>query len=350
MKRGPQGDPEEEQSAKKARRELPDLPLEMWAKIAQNLEEKELTRLQRTCRIYHSLMNETSSPWQPLLDRIHAMDSSICTVVTKEQTAREVFIQGLVLLQASCKAEVLFLREHHNVGAKYPLLQQIDVERSLSLNELEALDAELNTFNADIIHPYIAAAINNQFADLNISCLDLTRLPESLFLVPNYQYFWQNLESLACSYNQFRSLPENLGRLQALKQLYCHHNQLQSLPESIGRLQALLYFDCTHNQLRVIPESFGDLQALVEVYFIDNKLQFLPESIGKLKALRYLYCAYNQLQSLPESIGSLSLEELICSDNLLQTLPKSIIGKLDESWASETLASQRVSDRNLHNS
>ena len=147
------------------------------------------------------------------------------------------------------------------------------------------------------------------------------------------------------SSNQLTSLPESIGKLQALSKLYVSSNQLTSMPDSIGNLQALSRLYVDGNKLTSLPESFGDLQALWWLDVSHNQLTSLPEeSIGKLQKLLWLDVSHNQLTSLPESIGKMQkLDWLDASYNQLTSLPEESIGKLPRLSCLRVAANQLTS-------
>ncbi|MBS0288023.1 MAG: leucine-rich repeat domain-containing protein [Proteobacteria bacterium] len=258
MKRGARGDIGKKRIVKKPRVGVRELPPELWVEIAKYLDVKELASLQRTSQLINSSLISPESEhfvWQPLLERLHTMDARIDATVLRGRTLRETFIQNFIELQERCKVEASSLRYYCQITEQFPLLQAFNLEKSLSLNELEALNAELDAFNALNIVLRIEEAIAEQRTELVIGNLGLTRIPEALFAVPEYQDFWQKLKRLDCSFNSLTCLPEGIGGLLALESLHCRYNKLQSLPESIGRLQALRKLACSRNRLQSLPES-----------------------------------------------------------------------------------------------
>ena len=72
----------------------------------------------------------------------------------------------------------------------------------------------------------IQTALDTQATTLDLSELELTRVPESLAELTR-------LQTLSICHTRLTSLPQNLGELTSLQELYIYGNQLASLPESI---------------------------------------------------------------------------------------------------------------------
>ncbi len=154
--------------------------------------------------------------------------------------------------------------------------------------------------------------------ELDLSCLKLTALPESIG-------DFSQLRRLELQGNRLVSLSESIGKLSNLRELNLENNQLISLPESLGQLQCLEHLNLEGNQLVSLPENIGNLSNLQEFNLQDNCLTSLPESFGRLQQLQVLWLQDNQLSALPESFGRLdNLQELDLQNNRLTDIPESI--------------------------
>ncbi|MFX1339872.1 MAG: hypothetical protein ACFFDK_14765 [Promethearchaeota archaeon] len=131
-----------------------------------------------------------------------------------------------------------------------------------------------------------------KYSKSNIS--DLTRRS---FTVENNQ-----VNEIALYRGGLLTLPESIGKLQALQTLYLAENRLESLPDSIGNLILLKNLDLGYNQLTSLPESIGELQLLETLNLWRNKLTTLPKSIENLESLKRLNIRRNKLKTIPETI------------------------------------------------
>lgn len=151
----------------------------------------------------------------------------------------------------------------------------------------------------------IAAALRTGATELDLSCIRLTEVPESLGQLAQ-------LQTLDLSYNQLTALPESLGKLKQLQSLALSGNQLTSLPEWLGELKQLQSLRLIRNQLTSLPESIGKLTRLVELELFHNPIEALPSTVGCLVGLTKLDIRQTRLRTLPREIGLLtSLEYLL---------------------------------------
>uniref|UniRef100_A0A667Y140 FLII actin remodeling protein n=1 Tax=Myripristis murdjan TaxID=586833 RepID=A0A667Y140_9TELE len=115
-------------------------------------------------------------------------------------------------------------------------------------------------------------------ADVDLSCNDLTRVPECLYSLGSLKRLnlssnqiselslcidqWTQLETLNLSRNQLTSLPSAICKLSKLKKLYVNSNKLDfdGIPTGVGKLASLTEFMAANNNLELIPEGlFLDL-------------------------------------------------------------------------------------------
>ena len=164
----------------------------------------------------------------------------------------------------------------------------------------------------------IKDAAENQSIDLDLTDLNLTKLPETIGQLTQLEYLYLRE-------NQLTKLPESIGQLTQLKNLYLSENQLTKLPESIGQLAQLKSLDLRSNRLIELPESVSQLKRLSKLILTANLLTNFPEPICQLTQLEDLFLSHNQLTNLPESIGQLEhLTFLALNGNQLVSLPLSI--------------------------
>jgi len=142
---------------------------------------------------------------------------------------------------------------------------------------------------------------------------------------------------LDLGYLRLTKLPESLGLIPHLHTLCLAHNDLTQLPDSIGRLTELRRLEASSNKLTVLPEAITQLSNLIELELSDNRLSVLPESIGRMSKLEVLDLGNNALSTLPASLRDLSsLVQLKLQGNESLGVPEAILGQYadteNETW------------------
>ena len=154
--------------------------------------------------------------------------------------------------------------------------------------------------------------------------LNLDRL--GLRVLPPYHGKLAEKQRLDLSYNNFSSLPSEIGQLTQLKELklcsnlcvpFClspeignlRHlvnlklsgNSLTSLPKEIGEITEMKMMDLSHNCLTELPSSFENLENLLELRLDNNRLTKLPKLS---KSLNFLSLSFNsQFSSVPQVLA-----------------------------------------------
>uniref|UniRef100_A0A2K6CMS9 Protein flightless-1 homolog n=1 Tax=Macaca nemestrina TaxID=9545 RepID=A0A2K6CMS9_MACNE len=146
----------------------------------------------------------------------------------------------------------------------------------------------------------------SNLADVDLSCNDLTRVPECLYTLPSLRRLnlssnqitelslcidqWVHVETLNLSRNQLTSLPSAICKLSKLKKLYLNSNKLDfdGLPSGIGKLAHLEEFMAASNNLELIPESLCRCPKLRKLVLNKNRLVTLPEAIHFLTEIEVL--------------------------------------------------------------
>uniref|UniRef100_A0AAQ4QXE9 FLII actin remodeling protein n=1 Tax=Gasterosteus aculeatus aculeatus TaxID=481459 RepID=A0AAQ4QXE9_GASAC len=128
-------------------------------------------------------------------------------------------------------------------------------------------------------------------ADVDLSCNDLTRLPECL-------YSLSSLKRLNLSSNQISELSlcidqsrvSAICKLAKLKKLYINSNKLDfdGVPPGVGKLSSLTEFMAANNNLELIPEGLCRCGKLKKLVLNKNRLVTLPEAIHFLTDLEIL--------------------------------------------------------------
>uniref|UniRef100_A0A8C9Y305 Protein flightless-1 homolog n=1 Tax=Sander lucioperca TaxID=283035 RepID=A0A8C9Y305_SANLU len=143
-------------------------------------------------------------------------------------------------------------------------------------------------------------------ADVDLSCNDLTRVPECLYSLGSLKRLnlssnqiselslcidqWTQLETLNLSRNQLTSLPSAICKLSKLKKLYVNSNKLDfdGVPPGVGKLSSLTEFMAANNNLELIPEGLCRCGKLKKLVLNKNRLVTLPEAIHFLTDLEML--------------------------------------------------------------
>lgn len=157
----------------------------------------------------------------------------------------------------------------------------------------------------------------SNLSDVDLSCNDLTRVPECLYTLPNLHRLnlssnqiaelslcidqWVHLETLNLSRNQLTSLPSAICKLTKLKKLYLNSNKLDfdGLPSGIGKLTSLEEFMAANNNLELIPESLCRCPKLRKLVLNKNRLVTLPEAIHFLTEIEVLDVRENPSLVMP---------------------------------------------------
>ncbi|XP_048220972.1 protein flightless-1 homolog [Perognathus longimembris pacificus] len=164
--------------------------------------------------------------------------------------------------------------------------------------------------------PTSLEALSN-LADVDLSCNDLTRVPECLYTLPSLRRLnlssnqiselslcidqWVHVETLNLSRNQLTSLPSAICKLTKLKKLYLNSNKLDfdGLPSGIGKLTSLEEFMAANNNLELIPESLCRCPKLRKLVLNKNRLVTLPEAIHFLTEIEVLDVRENPSLVMP---------------------------------------------------
>ncbi|KAM9494572.1 protein flightless-1 homolog [Clarias gariepinus] len=146
----------------------------------------------------------------------------------------------------------------------------------------------------------------SHLADVDLSCNDLTRVPECLYSLASLKRLnlssnqisemslcidqWTLMETLNLSRNQLTSLPSAICKLSKLKKLYVNSNKLDfdGVPSGVGKLSSLVEFMAANNNLELIPEGLCRCAKLKKLVLNKNRLVTLPEAIHFLTDLEVL--------------------------------------------------------------
>ncbi|XP_071728547.1 uncharacterized protein [Rutidosis leptorrhynchoides] len=238
---------------------------------------------------------------------------------------------------------------------------------------LQHLDLSLNFFSGNIPES-LGNLLNLKYLSLFNNSLNAS-IPESVFRIPNLEILLLSfnnlngfipsnlgnstkLQQLCIDNNRFtQSLPDSLNNLANIVYLDAHDaglegkiplggscknliyldlsfNQFISLPPELGNCSKLQQFAVVGSGLTgPIPSSFGQLTNMILLYLSDNELSgSIPYELSNCTSLVDLQLDTNQLKGLiPSELGTLKLTKLYLMSNFLTgEVPTSI-------WKIETL-------------
>ncbi|NME72487.1 leucine-rich repeat domain-containing protein [Flammeovirga aprica] len=223
------------------------------------------------------------------------------------------------------------------------ILYEYDSLRALSLNELDELPADINTFNLNILYvslksfKYLETIESLEILDLSDSkgaslpkdfgklkklkdltlrnCKNLVKLPES---IGNIRRFW-GLILGGCS--RLTALPQSLTNsgISVLHLDSCYN--LRTVPKGlrIGSLTAnytkwksipngIFYSSCqtlkiTDHQITNIT-GISNMYNLTSINLSRGKIKKIPDEIGRLKKLRLLLMEHNDIKEYPRALSN----------------------------------------------
>lgn len=130
--------------------------------------------------------------------------------------------------------------------------------------------------------------------DRNVDPYVLDLSGQGLNQVPDFVYQRPPITHLLLANNNYASLPEEIGGLDALRVFDVRTNQLSELPSQIDQM-SLVDLNASENQLTSIPSSIGTIESLLYADFANNQITDIPESITNLQDLKWLNLEGNPL-------------------------------------------------------
>ncbi|XP_051905189.1 protein flightless-1 homolog [Hippocampus zosterae] len=165
-------------------------------------------------------------------------------------------------------------------------------------------------------------------ADVDLSCNDLTRVPECL-------YSLGSLKRLNLSSNQISELSLCIDQWTQLETLNLSRNILTSLPSAVCKLSKLkkLYINSNKLDFDGVPPGMGKLSNLTEFMAANNNLELIPEGLCRCGKLKKLVLNKNRLVTLPEAVHFLTdLEILDVRDNPNLVMPPKPVDRAAECY------------------
>jgi len=102
-----------------------------------------------------------------------------------------------------------------------------------------------------------------------------------------------NLKELILNFNEYTTIPKNIGNLKSLEEFRILRNSLNSLPKFIGDLENLKILDMSYNKLTSIPDEIGNLKNLEWLLLYNNEITNIPSTLGNLENLVKLELSHN---------------------------------------------------------
>ena len=197
-------------------------------------------------------------------------------------------------------------RQHYDYGRKAPITH-VPVVSQVDFNAVKAINLDHNFLREVPIELFRLPKV----IKIDLSYNNIVKLPEedhcetqeSLALCG-----WEcgDLEELNLSSNQLTKLPGSVWVLPNLKTLYGQSNSITTLlPEDKGfdfhsvLSESMTKINFSHNKLDIIPRFVFDLPNLRTVLFQHNMLQSIPETIWTCISLQDLDVSHNKITSLP---------------------------------------------------
>ncbi|MBS0290838.1 MAG: hypothetical protein JSS07_12490 [Proteobacteria bacterium] len=297
--------------------------------IFKYLSQEDAFALRTTCKAFNVAATSNKVVMR-FLNRLKAIDRKVSVLSSEDASDTWCYTRFIVEFNriANIQAQEIrnFITNIENLPKDDDIQKNVNLLRSL--NEDHRIDLDILEKRHNVLE-HLNATLIKKHIEVNVPYLDcsssyITRFPESLFTDKELENFWKEIETMDCSKNQIRTLPNALGKCEALKRLYCNDNLLQSLPDSLCECQKLQGLFCSNNKLQALPKALGNCQDLTKIECSDNQLETLPESLNQCKELK-LNCGKNRLKTLPESLCKRgALRELSCDRNELTTLPESL--------------------------
>ncbi len=180
---------------------------------------------------------------------------------------------------------------------------------STALAQVETYLVPDFNFRTFLSENYPEVLIEDSLLDINASksVTEIDCSSKQISSLDGLQYF-DNLESLNCSYNMLTELLNIPSKLTYLNTSYCVNlDTIGSLPNSLA------HFDCSYNQISELPNLPINLDKLICAVNKIQEIHYLPPN------LTHIDCSFNNLVKLPELPNSLDI--INCSYNQLTALP-----------------------------
>ena len=165
----------------------PWVPNDLWAEIASFLDNEDLAKFRQICKATQWVGSQAVL-LQPHYNRLYLLDKTLPPLLPQEG-ALLAFQQAFEKIQTRQRLEITFLsKKHRALMARPEYVQALQENSKVSLKWLEGRSATLDEINSEIIKARIDFNINS--FQLSLSYAGITRLPVTVFHLPNYVNFW----------------------------------------------------------------------------------------------------------------------------------------------------------------
>jgi Leucine-rich repeat (LRR) protein len=272
-----------------------DLTPDLWAIIFNYLNPLEIAQLKITRNMTAFINSEKINTL--LLASLSKMDPSIPSVFSPYTQYNKLnnLINHFEKINIRQMEEIDYLQKSHPLTSFCQTILAAMQGPTTTLAMLLERHLALDTINIS----FILTKLNAQSTHLNLSKLNITRIPDSILYYPNLERYWAQLEKFSCDNNLLISLPNSIGRLQQLQTLHFGNNKITTFPDTIVALVNLNTLVFQNNQICHFPEKMGNLTKLTFLNCADNQIICFPESMNNLINLKVIYLQFNYLTKLP---------------------------------------------------
>lgn len=237
--------------------------------------------------------------------------------------------RGMGATQLASELDILLLPPY--VKTSYTNLVELDISR----NKLKSLPVQIR----QLVHLRILNVTSNELTEIpqelyNLKELQVLSLSQNqIKVIPEeLPVYLPNLVTLRVAANLIDTLPSCLYLWTMMRHLQLGSvyggNRLVYLPDTIADMPLLEELDISYNQLRTLPNDLY-IPTLLSLNASHNQLDFVPKSIARSSQLKSLNLSKNHLTSLPADLVNLRKLELFdISENLLCIMPAEILERM----------------------
>lgn len=152
---------------------------------------------------------------------------------------------------------------------------------------------------------------------------------DQYFSIPSEIGLLTNLKDFGLTFNLLNSLPNEMSQLTNLRKLYLKSNRLKSFPDVIFKLTNLRKLVLNENEIKTIPTKINQLANLNSLSMCYNLLSIVPKEICQLNKLHYIDFTENQLNTLPIEMKQMDNLKTIYLDRKLHKYARKLFPNVD---------------------